>query len=62
MIGAEDDLEGGEDNKREESWKPRKDKKKRKSDRDEVGSLRDMMMGGESRKCMTAAVHQQNVF
>jgi hypothetical protein len=39
MIGVEDDLEGGEDNKRGGSLKPRKGKKRRMGDRDVVGSL-----------------------
>ena len=61
MIGVEDDLEGGEDNKRGGSKKPRKKKKRRMSDLDKVGSLRDMMMTVESRRCMTAAVEDMKV-
>jgi hypothetical protein len=60
MIGVEDDLEGGEDNKRGGSRKPRKNKK-RKSDRDEVGSLRNMMMAEGSRRCMTAEAEDMKV-
>jgi hypothetical protein len=59
MIGVEDDLEGGEDNKRGGSLKPRKEKKV--SDRDVVGSLRGMMIAGESQRCLTAAVEDMKV-
>jgi len=55
MIGEEDDLEGGEDNKRGRSQKPRKGKIEI-SDRDKFGSLRNMMINAESQKCMTAVV------
>jgi hypothetical protein len=61
MIGVEDDLEGGEGNKRGESLKPRIGKKRRINDCDVVGSLRNMMMTGESRRFMTAAVEGMNV-
>ena len=60
MIGVEDDLEGGEDNKRGGSRKPRKGKMK-KSDRDGVGSLRNMMMTAESQRYMTVAVEDMKV-
>jgi hypothetical protein len=56
MIGVEDDLEGEEDNKRGGSQKPRKGKKRRMGDRDEVGSLRNMMMTAELQRFRTAAV------
>jgi hypothetical protein len=61
MIGVEGDLEGGEDNNRGGSLKPRKVKKRRKGDRAEVGSLQNMIMTWESRKCMTAAVEDMKV-
>jgi len=61
MIGAEDDLEGGEDNKRGGSRKPWKKKKRRMSDLDEVGSLRDMMMAAESQRCMIAGAGDMTV-
>jgi len=48
MIQLEDDQEGGEDNKRWGSQKPRKEIKRRPSDSDDIGSLRDMMMPTES--------------
>jgi len=57
---VEDDLEGGEDNKRGGSQKPRKGKKKM-GDHDEVGSLRNMMMIAELLKCMIAAVEDMKV-
>jgi len=60
MIGVEDNLEGGEDNKRGGSRKPWKIRKMR-SDRDEVGSLRDIMMTAESQRFMTAAVEGMQV-
>jgi hypothetical protein len=61
MIGVEDDLEGGEDNKSGGSLKPRKEKKRRMSSRDEVGLLRNMMITGESLRFMTAAVEDMKV-
>jgi len=61
MIGVEDDLEGGEDNKSGGSLKSWKEKKRRMSDRDEVGSLRDMMMTAESQRFMTAGVEGMKV-
>jgi hypothetical protein len=61
MIGVEDDLEGGENNKSGGSVKPRKGRKRRKSDRDEVVSLREMMMTGELPSCVTAAVDDMTV-
>jgi len=61
MIGVEDDLEGGEDNKSEGSLKPRKERKRRMSGHDKVGSLRNMKMAGESRRFMTAAAEDMKV-
>jgi len=61
MIGVEDDLEGGEDNKSGGSQKPRKEKKRRMSDHDEVRLLRHMMMLAESQRCMTAKVEDMKV-
>jgi len=61
MIGVEDDLEGGEDNKSGGSLKPWKEKKRRMSDCDEVGLLRNMMMTAESQKFMTAGVEGMKV-
>jgi len=61
MIRVEDDLEGGENNKREGSRKPRKRKKRRMSDIDEVGLLQDMMMAGKSEKCIIAAAEDMKV-
>jgi len=61
MIGAEDDLEGGEDNKSGESLKPRKKKKRTIRDYDEVGSLRDIMIAGELQRCMTATAEDMKV-
>jgi len=60
MIGVEDDLEGGEDNKRGGSRKPQKGKMKM-SDRDVVGSLRNMMMTAELRRFMTVVVEDMKV-
>jgi len=60
MIGAEDNLEGGEDDKRGGSQKSQKGKMKM-SDCDEVGSLQNMMMIAESKKRMTAAVEDMKV-
>ena len=60
MIGVKDDLEGGEDNKRVGSRKPRNGKKKM-GDRDVVGSLRNMMMTVESQRYTTAAVEDMKV-
>jgi len=60
MIGVEDNLEGGKDNKRGGSRKPRKGELKM-SDRDEVWSLRDIMMTVESLKGMTAVVEDMKV-
>jgi len=60
MIGVEDDLEGGEDNKRGGSRKPRKGKKKM-SDRDLVGSLRNIMMTAELLRFMTAVGEDMKV-
>jgi len=61
MIEVEDDPEGGEDNESGGSLKPRKEKKRRMSDRDGVGSLRNMKIAGESRRCMTAAAEDMRV-
>jgi len=61
MIEVEDDPEGGEDNKSGGSLKPRKGKKRRMSDRDVVGSLRNTKMTGESQRFMTAAVDDMKV-
>jgi len=55
MIGVEDDLEGREDNKRGDSQKPQK-RKRRMSNCDEVGLSPSMMMIAESRTCMTVTV------
>jgi hypothetical protein len=44
MIEVEGDLEGREDNNRGGSLKPRKVKKRRKGDHDEVRSLQNMMI------------------
>jgi len=60
MIGVEDDLEGGEDNKRGGSRKPWKERKKR-SDRDVVGSLRNIRMIAESLRFMIAVVEDMKV-
>jgi len=60
MIGVGDDLEGGEDNKRGGSRNPRKGKIK-KSDRDGVGSLRNMIMTVESQRYMTVEVEDMKV-
>ena len=54
MIGAEDDLEGGENKQSGRSWKPQKGKKEKTGNRDAVRSLRSMIMNAESRKFMTA--------
>ena len=61
MIGVEDDLEGGEDNKSGGSLKPRKVKKRRMGDRDEVGSLQNMKIAEELRRCMTAEAEGMKV-
>jgi hypothetical protein len=61
MIGVEDDSEGGEDKQSGRSLKPRKGKKRRMSDRDEVGSLRDMKIAEESQRCMTAKAEDMKV-
>jgi hypothetical protein len=61
MIGVEDGLEGREDNNRGGSLKPRRAKKRRMGDRDEVGSLRNMKMAEESRRCMTAEAEGMKV-
>ena len=53
MSGVENDLEGGEDNKRGGSLKPWKGKRKNMSDRDGVRSLQAMMMAEESWRCLT---------
>jgi len=55
-----DDLEGGEDNKRGGSRKPRKGKKKM-GDRDVVGSLRNIVIAAESLRFMTAVVEGMTV-
>jgi len=60
MIGVEDNLEGGEDNKREGSRKPRKERKKW-SDRDIVGSFRNIRMIAESLRFMIATVEDMKV-
>jgi len=44
---VEDDLEGGEDNKRSGSRKPQKDKERRKTGHDEVRLLRSIIIAGE---------------
>jgi len=61
MIGVEDDPEGGEDKQSGGSLKPRKEKKRRMSDRDVVGLLRSMMIAAESQKFLTAAVEDMKV-
>jgi hypothetical protein len=61
MIGVEDDLEGGEDNKRGGSLKPQKGKKRRMGDHDKIGSLQNMMMAEESWRFMTAQVEDMKV-
>jgi len=43
------------------SLKPRKEKKRRMGGHDRVGSLRNIRMTGESRRCMTAAVEDMKV-
>jgi len=60
MIVVEDDLAGGEDNKSGESVTPRS-KKRRMSDRDEVESLRDMIITTESQRFMTFVVDDMKV-
>jgi len=60
MKGAEDHLEGGEDNCSGGIGKSRKNKKRR-SDRKGVGSLRIMMMIVVSPRFMTAAVEHMKV-
>jgi hypothetical protein len=52
---VEDDLEGGEDNKRWGSRKHQKDIKRRMGDCDEVRLLRSIMMTGESLRFMPAS-------
>jgi hypothetical protein len=47
MTGVEDDSEGGEDKQSGRSRKPRKGKKDKMSDRDVVGSLRNMKIAEE---------------
>jgi hypothetical protein len=61
MIGVEDDLEGGEDNKSGGSLKPRKEKKRRMGVRDGVGSLQNLKMAEESQRCMTAEAEDMKV-
>ena len=61
MIGAEDNLEGGEDNKRAGSQKAQKNKKERMGDCDEVGSLQNMMMIVALQRYMTCAVEGMKV-
>jgi len=61
MIGMENDMEGGEDNKRRGSLKSRKREKRRKGNRDEVGSLQNMMMAEESLRYMIAEVEDMKV-
>jgi len=60
-MGTKDDLEGGEDNNSGESRKPRKRKKRRMSDCNEVGSLRNMKIIAELQRCMIAAVEDMKV-
>ena len=61
MIGVEDYPEGGEDNKVGGGRKPRNKRKRRMSDRDVVGSLRNMMIAEESRRFMTAEAEDMKV-
>jgi hypothetical protein len=61
MMGVEDDLEGGEDNKSGGSLKPQKGKKRRMSNRDEVGLLRSMKIAEESQRCMIAKAEDMKV-
>jgi hypothetical protein len=61
MIGVEDNLEGGEDNKSGQSLNPQKREKRRMGSRDVVGLLQNMMMTGESRRYKTAAVDDMKV-
>jgi len=61
MIGAEDDLEGGEDNKRGGSWKPWTNKKRRMGNRDEVGPSRNIMKITALQRYMTCAVEGMKV-
>jgi hypothetical protein len=60
MIGVEDNLEGGEDNKSGGSRKPQKNKR-RMGDLDDVGSLRNMMMAEESQRYMITEVEDMKV-
>jgi len=61
MIGVEDDLEGGEDNKSGGSLKPRKVIKRMMSDRNVVGSLQNMMIARELQRFIIAALEDKKV-
>jgi len=61
MLGVEDDLEGGEDNKSEGSLKPRKEEKSRKGDSDGVWSLPNIVITTELQWYITAVVEHVKV-